>query len=255
VLRRSRDELARAHEEALEASRVKSRFLATMSHELRTPLNAIIGYGELLQDLARKKGQDDSLAGLEKITRAGKHLLSLISDVLDLSKIEAGKVQLFLETFGVRQLVQEVAATVQPLVAKNANALRIDVDGAPATMHADLTRVRQCLFNLLSNACKFTRQGDVSLTVVTEAGPGPDWVVFRVRDSGIGMTPEQVGRLFQAFTQADASTTRKYGGTGLGLAITRNVCAMMGGDVVVESRPGEGSTFILRLPATVVEVA
>ncbi len=246
-------ELARAHQQALEASRVKSTFLANMSHELRTPLNAVIGYSELLQTLAVKKNQTDTLADLQKITRAGKHLLALINDVLDISKIEAGKMQLFLESLDVAQLIQDAVTTVQPLAAKEGNQLDVHVAEHLGTMRADLTRVRQCLLNLLSNACKFTKQGRITLTVVRETVAGRDWIVFQIRDTGIGMTPEQIGRLFQTFTQADASTTRKYGGTGLGLAITRSLCRLMGGDVAVTSTPGQGTTFTLRLPAVMDE--
>jgi signal transduction histidine kinase/DNA-binding response OmpR family regulator len=253
-LHRVNVELARAHQQALEASRVKSTFLANMSHELRTPLNAVIGYSELLQTLAVKNNQTDTLADLQKITRAGKHLLALINDVLDISKIEAGKMQLFLETLDVAQLTQDAMTTVQPLVEKEGNRLEVHVADRLGTMRADLTRVRQCLFNLLSNACKFTKQGTITLKVAREEAAGRDWIVFEVRDTGIGMTPEQVSRLFQVFTQADASTTRKYGGTGLGLAITRSLCRLMGGDIAVASAPGQGTTFTLRLPAVVDEV-
>ncbi len=227
-LHRVNVELARAHQQALEASRVKSTFLANMSHELRTPLNAVIGYSELLQTLAVKKNQTDTLADLQKITRAGKHLLALINDVLDISKIEAGKMQLFLETLDVAQLIQDALTTIQPLAEKEGNQLDVHLADHLGTMRADLTRVRQCLLNLLSNACKFTKRGRITLTVARETVAGRDWMVFEIRDTGIGMTPEQIGRLFQTFTQADASTTRKYGGTGLGLAITRSLCRLMG---------------------------
>ena len=251
ALTKANADLALARDQALQASQVKSSFLANMSHELRTPLNAMIGYSELLQDLAARKGQTDTLADLAKINRAGKHLLTLINDVLDISKIEAGKMELSLEAFGVAPMVQEIATTIQPLVKKNANTLVVAVAAAAGAMVADATRVRQCLFNLLSNACKFTDRGTITLAADRETADGRDWIVFRVRDSGIGMTAEQTARLFQAFTQADASTTRKYGGTGLGLAITRKICRLMGGDVFVESAPGEGALFTVRLPAVV----
>jgi PAS domain S-box-containing protein len=247
-------ELAKAHQQALEASQVKSAFLANMSHELRTPLNAVIGYSELLQTIAVKKGQTDTLADLEKINRAGKHLLALINDVLDISKIEAGKMQLFLETLDVKQLSQDALSTVQPLVEKNGNKLETYLADNLGTIHTDLTRLRQCLFNLISNACKFTKQGTIVLSVLRETVLDRDWLLFRVRDTGIGMTQEEMGRLFQVFTQADASTTRKYGGTGLGLAITRSLCRMMDGDITVDSAPGQGTTFTLRLPAAVNSV-
>jgi DNA-binding response OmpR family regulator len=203
--------------------------------------------------LSTKKGQTDTLADLNKITRAGKHLLALINDILDISKIEAGKMQLFLETLDIAQLTQDVLTTVHPLAAKEGNKLEAHLAGDLGTMHADLTRVRQCLFNLLSNACKFTKKGTVTLTATREKAGHRDWIHFRVRDTGIGMTPEQLGGLFQVFRQADASTTRKYGGTGLGLAITRSLCRIMGGDISVESAVGQGTTFTLRLPAVVSE--
>ena len=234
ALTKANADLALARDQALQASEVKSSFLANMSHELRTPLNAVIGSSELLQDLAARKGQTDTLADLAKINRAGKHLLTLINDVLDISKIEAGKMELSLEAFGVAPMVQEIATTIQPLVKKNANMLVVAVADARAVV-ADATCVRQCLFNLLSNACKFTDRGTITLAADRETADGRDWIVFRVRDSGIGLTAAQTARLFQAFTQADASTTRKYGGTGLGLTITQKICRLMGGDVFVES--------------------
>jgi signal transduction histidine kinase/DNA-binding response OmpR family regulator len=240
--------------QALEvASRHKSEFLANMSHELRTPLNAVIGYSEMLQEEAEDLGQEDFIPDLQKINAAGKHLLGLINDILDLSKVEAGKMELYLETFSVPTLVRDVTAIVHPLVEKNANALQVQCADDLGNMHADLTKVRQALFNLLSNACKFTEQGTIALDAAREAVDGADWLVFRVSDTGIGMTPEQMGRLFEAFSQADASTTRKYGGTGLGLAISRKFCQMMGGDITVESEYGKGSTFTIQLPAEVAD--
>jgi signal transduction histidine kinase/CheY-like chemotaxis protein len=235
------------------ADRHKSEFLANMSHELRTPLNAIIGYSEMLQEDAADQGADPLIDDLKKINAAGKHLLELINAVLDLSKIEAGKMELYLETFDVPGLVQDIAAVIQPLAAKNVNRLEVDCRDDIGTMRADLTKVRQALFNLLSNACKFTDHGTISLLVSRDGGEGPESIVFSVRDTGIGMTPEQLTRLFEAFSQADAATTRKYGGTGLGLALSRRLCRMMGGDVTVESKAGHGSTFTIRLPAQVAE--
>jgi len=236
------------------ADRHKSEFLANMSHELRTPLNAIIGYSEMLQEDAVDLGAGQFTDDLKRINAAGKHLLELINAVLDLSKIEAGKMELYLERFEVAGLVRDIAAVIQPLAAKNANRLEVHCADAVGVMRADLTKVRQALFNLLSNACKFTDRGTVTLAVSREAGDRPESVVFRVSDTGIGMTPEQLARLFEAFSQADAATTRKYGGTGLGLALSRRLCRMMGGDVTAESEAGRGSTFTIRLPAEVAEV-
>jgi len=235
------------------ADRHKSEFLANMSHELRTPLNAIIGYSEMLQEDAADQGAEPLIDDLKKINAAGKHLLELINAVLDLSKIEAGKMELYLETFDVPGLVQDIAAVIQPLAAKNANRLEVDCAAEVGAMRADLTKVRQALFNLLSNACKFTDHGTISLSVNRDSQDGRESMVFRVRDTGIGMTAEQIARLFEAFSQADAATTRKYGGTGLGLALSRRLCRMMGGDVTVESEAGQGSTFTIRLPAQVTE--
>ncbi len=235
------------------ADRHKSEFLANMSHELRTPLNAIIGYSEMLQEDAADLGAEQFTDDLKKINAAGKHLLELINAVLDLSKIEAGKMELYLESFDVAGLVQDIAAVIQPLAAKNANRLETRCPDGIGTMRADLTKVRQALFNLLSNACKFTERGMVSLAVAREELDGQDWMVFGVSDTGIGMTPEQLARLFEVFSQADAATTRRFGGTGLGLALSRRLCRMMGGDVTVESEAGRGSTFTIRLPARVAE--
>jgi signal transduction histidine kinase/CheY-like chemotaxis protein len=257
-------ELAIARDQALEASRAKSSFLANMSHELRTPLNAIIGYSELLQEEAEELEQDDFIPDLKKIHAAGRHLLDLINDILDLSKIEAGKMELYLETFEISALFQEVAGTIQPLVEKNKNILRISCPDDIGTMYSDMTKVRQTLFNLLSNACKFTEAGEISLSIsrhkslpkgLNLAKIQGDWLRYEVSDTGIGMTPEQLKRLFQEFSQADASTTRKYGGTGLGLAITRRFCLMMGGDAFVNSEEGKGSSFTLWLPAQTPEQA
>ena len=233
------------------ASKAKSQFLANMSHELRTPLNAIIGYSEMLQEEADDLGTPEIKPDLQKIHGAGKHLLGLINDILDLSKIEAGKMTLYLETFEVQTLLNEVAATVQPMINKNGNQLTLEVAPEIGSMRADVTKVRQTLFNLLSNASKFTDKGSITLRARRQ---GAD-LVFDVIDSGIGMTPEQVGRLFQAFAQADASTSKKYGGTGLGLALSRKFCQLMGGDLTVASEAGKGSTFTATIPAQVIEVA
>jgi signal transduction histidine kinase/CheY-like chemotaxis protein len=236
---------------AEDADRAKSQFLANMSHELRTPLNAIIGYSEMLQEEAEDLGQEELTPDLQKINAAGKHLLTLLNDILDLSKIEAGKMDLYVETFDLATTLRDVETTIQLLVEKNANTLVVHRSDHLGDMRADLTKVRQNLFNLLSNACKFTQRGTISLDVTRELVNGLEWVTFRVSDAGIGMTPEQMAKLFQPFTQADASTTRQYGGTGLGLAITKRFCQMMGGDISVESELGKGSTFSITLPALV----
>jgi hypothetical protein len=249
--KRVEDALRRAKEAAEAANRSKSQFLANMSHELRTPLNAIIGYSELLQEVARDTGQEDTIPDLEKINGAGRHLQTLIDDILDLSKIEAGKMELLLDTFDVSQMVQEVTTTLETVVEKNGNHIEVNCASEVGFMHADMTKVRQILFNFLSNAAKFTENGTVRLEASRVNVHGRDWVRFAVRDTGIGMTDAQMGKLFQEFTQVDASTTRKYGGTGLGLAISRRYCEMMGGTIDVDSTPGVGSTFRVELPAKV----
>lgn len=251
--RQSEEEIAKAKETAEAANRTKSLFLANMSHELRTPLNAILGYSEMLQEEATDQGLDEFHSDLHKIHGAGRHLLSLINDILDLSKIEAGKMDLYLETFAVPTLIHEIVGTIRPLVEANRNKLVIECSPDFGDMHADITKMRQSLFNLLSNAAKFTTDGTITLEINRETIEGRDSVVFRVSDTGIGMTPEQMVKLFQTFSQADTSTTRKFGGSGLGLALTRSFCQIMGGDVTVTSIPGESSTFTLTVPSVVAE--
>ncbi|MEG4067987.1 response regulator [Microcoleus sp. Pol11C2] len=256
-----------ALEAAESANRAKSTFLANMSHELRTPLNAIIGYSEMLQEEAEELGSCESVPDLEKICSAGKHLLSLIDDILDISKIEAGRMDLYLETFDIHTLIESAVATARPLVEKNGNTLEVYCPDNLDTMHADMTKVRQVLLNLLSNAAKFTQNGRIAIGVERIKNEqlkminqeessqilisNSEFLSFRVADTGIGMTQEQLERVFQPFTQADASTTREYGGTGLGLAISQRFCQMMGGSIEVSSTLGAGTTFTVLLPKAI----
>jgi signal transduction histidine kinase len=265
------EDLHEAKVAAEAANRSKSAFLANMSHELRTPLNAIINYSEMLQEDAQDSGSEDFLPDLEKIQTAGKHLLDMISDILDISKIEAGHVTLYLENFDVATMIEEVITTAQPLVEKKGNALALKTIGELGTMYADQPKVRQILLNLLSNAAKFTEKGVITIEVErikneklkqTKKNKNKDFnsgsnynsqvLIFRVRDTGIGMTNEQLEQIFKPFTQADASTTKKYGGTGLGLTISQRLCQILGGEISVESEDGKGSTFIVSLPERVV---
>jgi PAS domain S-box-containing protein len=237
--------LRQARDAALQASKAKSEFLANMSHELRTPLNAIIGYSELLMEDAEAGGQQELLTDLKKIHNSGTHLLSLINDVLDMSKIESGKMDLDIQEFNLHELLGTIQDTIEPLAQRQQNQLEIELERAPERVSYDQQKLRQVLINLMSNACKFTNHGKVRLEVALD---GLGWLELRVSDTGIGMTDEQRARLFRPFVQADSSTTRRYGGTGLGLAISQRFCEMMGGRIDVSSRPGQGSTFTVRLP-------
>jgi signal transduction histidine kinase/ActR/RegA family two-component response regulator len=249
--RKAQEELLKAKHAAEEASRAKSSFLANMSHELRTPLNAIIGYSEMLEEETQDLGKIETVQDLQKIQAAGKHLLALINDVLDLSKIEAGKMGLHLETFDVTNLIEQIVTTLEPAAAKNGNKIKVQMSDNLGMMRADITKVRQILFNLLSNACKFTDHGSVSIDVDQNTTVSQEWIRFRIRDTGIGITAQQKENLFKEFAQADTSISRKYGGTGLGLAITHRFVHLMRGRISVESEPGKGSTFTVYLPLEV----
>jgi adenylate cyclase len=232
-----------------EASQHKSQFLANMSHELRTPLNAIIGVTEMLREDAEALNQD--VEPLDRVLGAGRHLLALINDILDLSKIEAGRMELHLDSFALRPVIDDVVKTIEPLAAKNGNQVVVQCDAKIGMMNADQMRLRQALLNLMSNANKFTEKGTVTIAARQRQENGRDWITFSVADTGIGMTAEQMGKLFQEFSQASVTTASKYGGTGLGLVISRRFCQMMGGDITVASEPGKGSVFTVRLPAGV----
>ena len=240
------DEIQDKNRQLADASQHKSQFLANMSHELRTPLNAIIGVTEMLREDAEALKQD--VEPLDRVLGAGRHLLALINDILDLSKIEAGRMELNLDTFALPPLIDEVVKTIEPLAAKNGNQVAVHCDAAIGTMHADQMRLRQALLNLMSNANKFTEKGTVTIAAHQGQENGRDWITVSVADTGIGMTAEQMGKLFQEFSQASSTTASKYGGTGLGLVISRRFCQMMGGDITVASEPGKGSVFTVRLP-------
>lgn len=245
VLQALTDELILARDEAFAASHAKSAFLANMSHELRTPLNAVIGYSELLIEEAEDEGYTDKIKDLVRIRTAGRHLLTLINDVLDISKIEAGKMELLLEVFDVTPLIEETSSMLAPLLLQNNNDFSYTLSDNHITMCSDITRVKQILFNLLSNASKFSQNASIKLNVEIS---GADMILFKVIDSGIGIDQLQIEKLFNEFVQADDSTTREYGGTGLGLAICRRLSRLMGGDITATSDPGKGSTFIVSLP-------
>jgi adenylate cyclase len=247
-------ELEVARDAAQEASRTKSSFLANMSHELRTPLNAIIGVTEMLEEDAREFKREDEIEPLGRVQRAARHLLALINDILDLSKIEAGKMDLVLESFPVATLISDAVHTVEAIASKNGNRIVVNCPDAVGSIYADQIRVRQALMNLVSNAAKFTSNGTVTVSAARKWTPDGEQVEFAVADTGIGMSPDQLAKLFQEFSQADSSTTRKYGGTGLGLAISRRFCQMMGGDISVESELGRGSKFLIELPVHVGDV-
>lgn len=252
LVRQRTEDLARARDQAVEASRAKSAFLANMSHELRTPLNAVIGYSEMIAEDARINGHTRYLEDARRICTSGQHLLQLINDVLDLSKIESGKMELHLEKFDLRTVLNEVALQIRPMIDKNQNRLELILDSNLSIMEADLTKIRQIVSNLLSNSAKFTEAGTITLRAQCIQHYGLDWVLLSVTDTGIGMTEQQMKHLFVEFTQGDSSTTRKYGGTGLGLAITRRFCEMMGGQIQVSSSQSKGSTFTVQLPSAVI---
>jgi signal transduction histidine kinase len=240
-----------AEQAARTANQAKSDFLSFISHEMRSPLNSIIGFSDFLATDLQTEGNKETLDDLRRIRDSGTYLLEHINNLLDISKIEAGKVELHLERFDLRALAEDVAATLQPAAKQNSNTLAVTCVGDVGSVHVDRTKVKQTLINLVSNACKFTKSGHIELRLTREQKEGAAIVVMEVADTGIGLTPEQIGRLFEVYTQAESSTASQYGGTGLGLAISRKFCRLMGGDISVTSEPGIGSTFRVTLPAEV----
>ena len=247
-VKQTQKELRQAKDAAEGASRAKSEFLANMSHELRTPLNAVIGYSQLIREGDPASTVAESADDLKSIERAGTHLLQLVNQVLDFSKIESGRMEVFTEKFDPAGVVREVAEAVRPLAMERSNRLVVECVNSPAEIQSDIMKFRQSLMNLMNNACKFTQGGEVRVRVSADSSTGEDWLVVAVADTGIGIDPKNLSRLFNAFSQADASVSRRYGGTGLGLALARRFSQMMGGDIEVESEPNRGSTFTLRLP-------
>lgn len=249
-VRERTQELVGARDQALEASRIKSQFIANVSHELRTPLHAVISYSEMLLEDLQDAGLAQQLQDQRKIHGAAQHLQALINELLDFTKLEAGKMELDLSPIDLDELLASLLDTVTPLASKNGNRLEVRLAEDAGELYSDRLKLNQCLYNLLSNACKFTERGLIRLDIRREQANGQDWFCFAVSDSGIGMDAEQLSRLFQPFSQGDSSITRKYGGTGLGLAISRGLCTMLGGEIDVSSTPGQGSRFLLRIPAT-----
>lgn len=248
-IRLANESLQLARDEALNASMVKSRFLANMSHELRTPLNAILGYAEMMHEELEGMGNQELLGDVQNIVSAGKHLLVLINDILDLSKIEAGQMTLVLESFDVGDLLEGIASTIAPLIRQNRNHFQLNIENQLGFMTADEVKVRQSLLNLLSNACKFTTDGRIELTARRHVTGTAEWLEFQVHDTGIGIDPSKLNLIGRDFVQLDSSQTRQHGGTGLGLSLTRRFCEMLGGQLHVDSEPGRGSTFTIQLPA------